>query len=216
MRPAPGKAHLTVIDLVDNTKRHELITLPKMFGLRKDFDLKGEDVQQMRLKLESLARQFPGLDLKRVQSMRELLLLIERVKIVAPELADEVRAYSKLCWIKMPDESYWLDLGDAGWLTLRQNILDQWEVFLSGHVVASYKDLKRAFREADRFVQDKLPEQVKLLGQNLQWRDDPASQKQLRMLRTLGVKPEAGLTKGEAALMISSAKARRGARAGRT
>ncbi|MFN3468028.1 MAG: DEAD/DEAH box helicase, partial [Candidatus Brocadiales bacterium] len=42
-RVCDGKTDLVVIDLVDNSSRHRLVTLPSLFGLRPAFDLEGKD-----------------------------------------------------------------------------------------------------------------------------------------------------------------------------
>lgn len=205
----PGKKFLTVIDIVDNTRRHRLICLPLLFGLNADFDLQGAPVRQLQLRLQEAARRFPGLDFSQVRSPEELALRIERVRLIRPELAEEVLRYSRFCWVKMPDDSYWLDLGGRRWMKIRRNLLDHFELTLDEELVEIQKSLPRAFRRADRLVRERAPELVRLLGQDLRWRADPATDKQRALLRQMGLNPSEDLTKGEAALMISSAKARR-------
>jgi ATP-dependent helicase IRC3 len=205
----PGKAHLNVVDVVDNTRRHQLFTLPRMFGLREEFDLQGERVHQLQLRLEHSARRFPGLDFSRIATPDDIRLMVDKIRLVTSELADEVQSYSRFCWVKMPDASYWLDLGESTHLTIRENLLDQFEIFLAGHPVDVHKKLDRAFRKADDFVKRQFPEMVNLLGQDLAWRREPSTQKQIELLRRMGVKAETGLTKGEAAMLISASKLRR-------
>jgi ATP-dependent helicase IRC3 len=208
-RPNRGKAHLTVIDVVDNTRRHRLFTLPMMFGLRDDFDLKGERARQLQLRLEHAARRFPALDLTRIASSDDLRLVVDPVRMIVRGLADEVQRHSRLCWVKMPDGSFWLDLGEAGRLAIRENLLDQYEILHGGRTVDVQKRLDRAFRRADAIVARQFPGLVKLLRQDLAWRHDPATPKQLETLRRVGIRPGEGVTKGEAALMISTSRLRR-------
>lgn len=212
-RTHPGKKELTVIDVVDNTRRHRLFTLPRMFGLREDFDLRGERARQLQLRLEHAARRFPALDLTRIGTPDDLRLVVDPVRMIVRGLAEEVQRWSRFCWVKMPDGSFWLDLGEAGRLTIRENLLDRYEILHGGHAVDAQKRLEGAFRRADAYVARQFPALVRLLGQDLAWRHEPATEKQREILRRLGIRAEEGLTKGEAALMISTSRLRRAVQA---
>ena len=56
----PGKTDVTVVDVVDNSSKHRLVTLPSLFGLAADFNLKGRTTSEVRAR-DSLGRDQPAL-----------------------------------------------------------------------------------------------------------------------------------------------------------
>ena len=44
----PGKQDVTIIDIVDSTRDHDLTTLPSLFGFSEKFDLEGHTTHQVQ------------------------------------------------------------------------------------------------------------------------------------------------------------------------
>ena len=59
-----------------------------------------------------------------------------------------------------------------------------------------------AVREAERFVAEHRSESVGLVLRNAQWRSQPATEKQLTLIKKRGVAVPGGLTKGQASHII--------------
>ncbi|MBI4482187.1 MAG: DEAD/DEAH box helicase [Acidobacteria bacterium] len=201
-RTAPGKKAVKVVDVVDNTSRHRLMALPRLFGLPERFDLKGKSVTSIRANIERLARIYPFLNLERMLSPDDIDLVIRRVALIKPELAEEVRRHSEFVWIRMPDDSYRLPLEKGQWLLIEPNLLDRYEVRILGRYdmeqISEEFDLANAFGVADATVRERFKDVVPLLGQHLRWRRQPATSKQIETLKGLCVTPPEGLTKGDA------------------
>lgn len=212
----PGKRNLMVVDFCDNTKRHSLMALPRLFGLSERFDLRGREVTEVVKEWEQTARRFPNLDWSGISSLEEMHVRIRRIQLLTAEIPPQVQDYSRLAWIAMPDESFWLDLRVSGWLTIRPDLLGHYEVSLGllpgggegRKVIAAEKQLERAFRKADRYVQEFHRDLLPLLKQDVKWREKPATDRQMGILQKLGVRPPPGVKRGEAAQLISSARAR--------
>ena len=56
----PGKTDVTVVDVVDNSSKHRLVTLPSLFGLAENFNLKGRTTSEVRAR-NPMGRDQPSL-----------------------------------------------------------------------------------------------------------------------------------------------------------
>ena len=212
-RLAPGKRELTVIDVVDNSRRHRLVGLPALFGQDGEFDLQGQSVLEVLRRIEGLKAQYPYLRLDQAKNLDELKLLTERIDLVTGEVPDTVQRFAQFSWFEMPDDSYRLSLGDGELMVIAQNLLDQHDVWFfrkddtGGRIVReridSLKELPRAFDAAEAHVRSARPKSVRLVRRGSRWRDQPVTEKQRQVLLRQGVKIPPNLTKGQASLMIS-------------
>ena len=73
--------------------------------------------------------------------------------------------------------------------------------------VGEFADVERALRVADSEVRSGYRDRLVLLDKNARWRDEPATEKQLEWLRSLGLPTPPTLTKGLAATLIDRALA---------
>ncbi len=62
--------------------------------------------------------------------------------------------------------------------------------------------LREALRAADEYVQTELPDAVALVIRNSNWRHQPASEKQTRILQEKGINVPVEITKGQASHLI--------------
>ena len=212
-RLAPGKRELTVIDVVDNSRRHHLVGLPALFGQDGDFDLQGQDVLEVLRRMEDLKARYPYLRLGQAKNLDQLELLIERIDLVSGEVPDTVQRFAEFSWFEMPDDSYRLGLGGDELMVIAQNLLDQHDVWFfrkddqGGGIIReridSQKEIGRAFETAEDYVKTTRPQSVRLVRREMRWRKQPATEKQRQVLRRHGVEVNPELTKGQASLMIS-------------
>lgn len=214
-RMAPGKECLTVIDIVDNSRRHSLMSLATLFGLPADFDLPGRDLLEADREIEETCEKHPGLNLDRVTDLDALRLQVEKFDFFAEvALPEEVERCSRLTWFRMPDGSYRISIGKGEQAAICQNLLRQWEITVLGErLPARPTELWPAFDHADRAIGQRKPEAIPFLLKNARWRrEDRATEKQLETLRKLGIAFPPNISKGEASLRIGKFFAARSAR----
>ena len=96
-RRAPGKVDCLVLDVVDVTLRHQLVTIPSLFGLPPDFDADGEVLSELAERREYLIEK--GLDVSAVQSADDLV-------VEAHEVSLWENSISALGWFKTGLERY--------------------------------------------------------------------------------------------------------------
>lgn len=215
VRPAPGKRDCVVIDILDLSRAHarSLVTLPTLFGLPPGFDLRGRAADEVLREYPTAARMLGDFGIPEEissqiltpEGIRRLVAEVDllRYAMVPPEVA----AVSDLVWQRMPDNSYVTSVGDDWEVVVRQNVMGRWEVLSTSRSGGTAKHgecltLPDAVRLGTRVVKDTYPESVPLLYKSARWRQDPATDRQLALLRRLGVTPPPGLTKGQAQLLI--------------
>lgn len=194
----PGKSDLLVLDLVGNTERVDLVTLPAMFGLEpKDVEDRGAVDALRHLPQERKAAAFSAAG-----------LAID---------ADDIDLFDR-------KDANWLHLEDGRWvwgvgrvtLYLEQDADGRWATVARWYdrgrgggqerVIGAGLDLGYAFGVAEERVRRAGKEAF--ASRDARWRKDPASAKQLAHLRQRGIPVEAGLTKGEAADLLTAVFAR--------
>lgn len=222
-RLAPGKEKLVVIDIVDNSKKHRLMSLASLFGLPARFDLKGRDLLEADREVEEACEKYHGLGLDSVADLEALRLQVEEIDFFAEAcpgasksgvaLSEEVERYSRLTWFKSPDGSYRASLGKGEHATIRQNLLGQWEItVLDERLDEKPLELGTAFALADIAIERRKPEAIPFLFRRGRWREEEATEKQRALLRKLRIAFPVNISRGEASLRISKFFAARGAR----
>ncbi|MBU1076749.1 MAG: DEAD/DEAH box helicase, partial [Spirochaetes bacterium] len=107
LRLFPGKAHLKLIDFVDNTSRNSLVSLPSLFGLPKGLKSKKEiNVMDWVEKAEGLLKERPNYDLESIEdwSDENIQKIIKEVSLFEQaKLPEVVMRASKLAWVEFFD-----------------------------------------------------------------------------------------------------------------
>ncbi len=221
LRTAPGKGGLTVIDVVDNTRKHDLASLPTLFGLPEKFDLEGKDVLETAKELERIRVRHPYLKFGEAHTVEDVRALLKKIDLLSTEVPEELAYMTDLAWIPMPDGSYRLCLAGKEHISIAENLLGQMEVErrdveASGRPVRSrlalVRTLEKAVHAADAWVREERGKQIGLLNRFTRWRREPATPKQVSLLESLGQAVKPGLSKGEAAMLITQTFARKGMR----
>ena len=93
-------------------------------------------------------------------------------------------------------------------ITVAPTILGEWEAVLRQNgketvIGRSDEDIRSAIKMSEAHVTHHLSESVGLVARDTRWRQAPASDKQLTMLRSRKIKVPKGLTKGQASHLIS-------------
>src|SRR5208337_869545 len=79
LSPATDKQNLIVIDVVDASIGHSLMTLPTLMGLQNILDLKGRDMVEVAEEIEALQEEHPGIDWTTLKDVDELKTLVQQI-----------------------------------------------------------------------------------------------------------------------------------------
>src|SRR6266436_402330 len=215
----PAKKDLMVIDVTDNSSTHQLPGLHSLFHLPLNMNLNGGNVLEIERDIERLNRTQPWIDISRIQTLEDLKLAAERIEFFNFEPPAEIRAYTQNTWHVEP-AGYHLGLPDGEWISIEPNLLDTWDIRLStvrdSETLLSHAEtLAAAVQSADLFVAVNRPAARRLVERSAPWRDELPSDKQRQVLTRNKIPVPAGLTRGQAAQMISQLLSARSFRSSR-
>jgi superfamily II DNA or RNA helicase len=214
----PGKADVRVVDIVDATQEHALVTLPSLFGLAPGFDLEGRTVLEVRRALAWVERHRPWVRADLARSLTDLRYRCRKVALMELELPLALRGEATLAWTAVGRDTYRLALGRGESLSVAPTILGAWELALRGpgseRLLVRTRGLPAAIAAGERFVREERAAAVPLVRCNSHWRRRPASPRQLAYLARRGLAVPEGLTRGQASHLIAMLGDGRGARGG--
>lgn len=208
------KSDCIVIDVVDSSSKHSLITLPTLMGMSAKLDLKGGGIVATVKLLEQAQKDFPHVNFDDLPDISQLQAHIESVNLFDIKFPDEVEASSELSWYPNATGGYVLILPNKETLTIQQNLLDRWELFgkIRNKRYRGERDtVEEAFKAADTLIQNVASDSLKVLRREETWHNDPASEKQIKLLskfykdkkgKPLPLPPD--LSRGKASRLISS------------
>ncbi|MEM9456218.1 MAG: DEAD/DEAH box helicase [Myxococcota bacterium] len=209
----PDKDDLLVIDVVDNSRKHQLAGMHDMFKLPPALGLRGEDVLEIADQVEQINARYPWLDLGRVTETETLQIAAQRIELMELEPPPEVRTQSHYAWCSTPGGGYRLPLPEDEALVVERNLLDEWEVLHRRpqgplKLLGKRKSLGAALRDGDRLTRQHRPEAVRLLDMREPWRGQAPTGKQEAVLRAMEVPIPPGLTRGGASWIIALGRRR--------
>lgn len=178
------KQFAIIIDFCDQTGRHQVVTLPSLFGLRADFNLAGKGAISSRKRIDDLLRRTPGLDIDGLGTLEEIEAFVREVNLLGPiKIPSEVSKYSKFSWMRDGVDGYRLRLPDRmTTLYIQQNALGQWETSSSAEGKATVLfagKLPDAFMAGDLAVPK---EAIGAVFANAKWHKDPPTMGQCTCL----------------------------------
>lgn len=203
----PDKADLLVIDIADNSRTHQLPGLHSLFNLPLNMNLRGRDALAIEREIERINRTRPWIDTTRIHSPDQIELAVERIEFFSFDPPAEVIGHTGNTWYAVPG-GYRLSLPKGEWMSVAPNLLDTWDVEHGvpgkGTVpVLRARSLSLAIETADRFVAANLPDASQLVHRHARWRNQPPTDKQKEMFARYEINMPEGLTRGQAAQMIS-------------
>lgn len=208
------KPDCLLMDVVDNTSRHSLITLNSIFGLSQGTDLKGQPIFEVTKKIEEAQKAHPELDFSKLEDITKLDSFVEQVNLFEVKYPEAVMTNSLLQWHQNTEkDSFVLLLPDKEDVVITPDLLGKFHVVgtVNGTKLHDTSEsLPGAFKLADSFVTTYGKEKVHLLKRKASWHGDPATPKQLALLRRLGIDFPMGLSKGDAAKKTNQFFANRG------
>lgn len=206
------KSDCLLMDVVDNTTRHSLVTLSSIFGLGPKTDLKGKSVVDALDEVVKQQKLRPQIDVQNLDSLDDLKARAEHVDLFQIKYPEPVLANSLLQWHQNTDgDSFVLLLPENESVVITKDLLDQYHVVGSvngNKFQTSERSLTEAFHRADGFVTQFGRNIIHLLRRESAWMEAPATGRQIGFLKRMRIPVPAGLTKGEASRKISQIKAR--------
>jgi superfamily II DNA or RNA helicase len=204
----PGKENCMIIDVVDSTKKHSLISLPSLLGLPANLNLHGESVLTALETIEAALEKYPHIDMSGLQDLDKLDEYISQVNFWDAKFPAEVEQFSELRWHRSLD-GFVLSLPDYEKMDIKQNILGTFDTtgVVGGRKVAgAWDSLEQAFRECDAFIKRDMPQHLGILTREAKWHAAPATDKQMatlkKLLRGTGRVIPFDISKGEASRVI--------------
>lgn len=190
------KPYCVVVDFVDVSGRHELITSPSLFGLREKFDLQGRSGVDVAEEVDSIESENPGLDTsqdmsleaikRRAESMRTSL---HALNLLAPPMSPpELKGLSKMLWLKESEGNYRLTGMDGKMVSVRRNTLGGCDVFrhwkgVRAMVTTVQSTSGDALAAAIKIADLEIPEgERRVLSAGASWRKLPPTEKQVGAL----------------------------------
>ncbi len=176
-----------IIDFVDVSSRHNLISVPTLFGLNPKIDTKGKRLEEFTKDLENLVDKLPDkikkkTNLEEIEDPTTLTGIIEKVDLVSiPETPQEVGKCSDMSWIKK-DDTYILNMPTRT-MTVRPNSMGMYDVKINMNGVSSFAGVGSTLEEAISKAEKRLTSEEKKAGSSsAAWRGNPISDKQIALL----------------------------------
>jgi len=192
-RPHPGKAECLIIDFTDS--RHDVCQLGTLAGK--------EYLKQGRSLLETMREDDDH------RQRQELRAKAAGVRVEAFDLVGR----SEFRWFEIPGRGCWrLPVGPQKYIFLARESVDTFSIFLqegdtlTGRLSETPLSLAYAMGTAEDYARRNARA---FSGKNASWRSEPASEGQLRVLESMGLKPHPDVTKGEASDLIETENIRR-------
>ncbi len=140
-------------------------------------------------------------------SLSDLRYRCRRIELLDLETPDELLPYSRFAWVAVGKGGYRLGLAGGKAIMVAPTILGEWEAVFRQRGKETFigrgPDIRSAVTTSENYVTDHQKESVGLVARNTRWRRAPASDKQLKVLRSKKIKVPEGLAKGQASHLIS-------------
>lgn len=204
-----SKVDMLLLDVVDATTKHSLITLPTLFGLGSGLDLKGQSVTQAAKAIEEMQAKYPYLDMSKLEDITRLKSYTEEANLFRVDFCSEITEVSQLQWHKRGENTYCLLLPGREQIVIAGNLLGEFTVkgSISQERIdqGGFNNLPDALAFAEKNLSSKGKQMLTLLRRESGWHKQPVSEGQLKLLKQFRVPPHviAKMDKGTAAKYIT-------------
>jgi len=146
------KEDCIVIDLVDNSARHSLVTLSTLFGLSATADLGGQPISGIVRQLDELRTKRPYVDLSRILNFSALEAYSQQVDLFWMKEGPKFFQISDYKWVKLNDEAFGALLGANDQAAVVMDRMGNWHFraqIRGNEIKEVYHDLGTAINDAD-------------------------------------------------------------------
>jgi len=221
LRLSENKNSCLVLDIVDSTLKHKLITTPSLFGLPSKFDANGGSVLKLAEEYNSLIEE-AGVTVPEFETIEQLKLYLKEVDLMAEtNIPDEVKNSSEFAWYRLSENKYGINLADKQTITIEQDILGNYNIKLtwkenffkfSRHLGQIKEAFEKALDYADTWIRTNREDALGLILGKAKWRNDSITDGQKKLVIKLLAKANKNiyggnmdvdkLTKGQASVLI--------------
>ncbi len=203
------KPDCLILDVVGNSTKHSLHTLPTLFGFGTNTNLKDKTVIEAVEEVEELQLHQPLLDVKGLDDISNLKSYAETVNLMAELALPELIQISEYKWQKIDNDSYALPLKNNEAAFVIQDQAGTWHAKGSVNTYkleGEFPDLESAIKECDYNIRMCGGRMWTAKAKRTQKLDSaPATEASLHVMRMYGMEPPAGITQGMAQALIFKA-----------
>lgn len=206
-----GKPNCMIIDIADATKGKKPVSLPTLLGLPPDFDLQGQSFTEVAKEFEKLKDFCPGMATQ-VLNPEDIRNSYKEINLFMPPPPNPaIVEYSKFVWAEIGPEQFQLNLSSVDSMQIYYDALGRWVAQIKARSGDKYiytpighaANLRTVFARTDEWIRKNRPMTITLIDADALWRKDSPTDKQIKMLRRIGVPITSELTKGMASQIIS-------------
>lgn len=204
-----AKKDCLLLDVVDSTSKHSLITLSSLFGMAANMDLNGKSAVAAVRKIEQMQEEHPNVDFSTLTNIDNISTLVQEVNLWEVRFPEELENNTELAWHSAGPGRYVVLLPNKEKVTVDQDLLGKFTVWgtISGETFkeGGFEDLTRAVQFADMKLSTFGKQYINLLRRKAAWHDDPMTEPQERLLKKFyrGRPLPPNLSKGQAKSLIS-------------
>jgi len=200
-----------IIDIADATKGKKPVSLPTLLGLPPDFDLQGQSFTEVAKEFEKLKDFCPGMATQ-VLNPEDIRNSYKEINLFMPPPPNPaIVEYSKFVWAEIGPEQFQLNLSNVDSMQIYYDALGRWVAQVKQRSGDKYiytpighaANLRTVFARTDEWIRKNRPMTIALIDANALWRKDSPTDKQIKLLRRIGVPITSELTKGMASQIIS-------------
>lgn len=196
-----------VLDTVGSSRRHSLCTLPNLFGLSRELDLKGRSIARTVDAFETRLKNRPDISKAEVPDIDTIEQYIQTVDLMRPATPPEIVQVSTFRWRKAEQNTYTLTLATGEHMVVLRNAMGSWTV--GGEVcrtpIRDFADtLQRAIQVADSAIRFHGGASVhSLVDTDALRQRDAATDKQLELCSRFSIELPPNPTKSDAAKLLN-------------
>jgi len=206
-----GKPNCMIIDIADATKGKKPVSLPTLLGLPPDFDLQGQSFTDVAKEFDKLKDFCPGMATQ-VLNPEDIKNSYKEINLFMPPPPNPaVIEYSKFVWAEIGVDHFQLNLSNTDSMQIYNDALGRWVAQIKQRSGDKYlytpighaATLRTVFARTDEWIRKNRPMSLTLIDGDALWRKDSPTDKQIKLLRRIGVPITSELTKGMASQIIS-------------
>jgi hypothetical protein len=126
------------------------------------------------------------------------------------DLPDELSSFAEFAWTAVGPQTYRLGLGKGKTVTLARTMLGSWELTVNTPetrhdktLFTSADNLDKVMSRAETCVQQSHADTLQLVDLHARWRQQPATEKQLQLIRNARLSVPEHITRGQASHLIA-------------
>ena len=139
-------------------------------------------------------------------SLDDLRYRCKKINLFELQLPPELKTYAQLAWTAIGKNIYSLSLTGGEAVIVAATILGKWDIIHRNkgceENISDMEKVEDAICLAEQFIKSNRPDVMKLVKLGTKWRKEPATEKQIAIIKRKGLEIPDDLTKGQASHII--------------